>query len=366
MHSRSRAPQGDAAPGNSRPGVISRRSSVESIRRPPSAGAEYAAYPPNSPVLGGGAGGYGALATGSPSATDLSHDLARPNAPFMGPGSQESPDHSRRNSFHSAIHETSVAGAMQTLEGNSVPRMASVQSFRAPFLSPASRPGSSFWAPPAFPYGSTLGGSGSAVGLAKKAPMPSTRIAAKLTKEEKPWIGARDTPGRISWWLTVAMICAGAAVGALIIFQGYSSQQVFRGAVCSVMEDDYTRIQSLDSGTWNREVGLGGWGNGEFEAMSNRDQNLVFDHEGMHIRPTFVADEMYNGDWSPIFDGGEIDLGDDCLNSYNNNNNQTACSVKSSGNKTVLPPVFSARINTRGLKSIKFGRVEVKARLPVG
>ena len=46
-----------------------------------------------------------------------------------------------------------------------------------------------------------------------------------------------------------------------------------------------------------------------------------------------------------------------------------ACAVFSNSsisNMSVLPPVMSARITTRLSKSIRFGRVEVKAKLPTG
>jgi beta-glucanase (GH16 family) len=43
------------------------------------------------------------------------------------------------------------------------------------------------------------------------------------------------------------------------------------------------------------------------------------------------------------------------------------CSVRSNGTtKTIIPPVQSARLSTKGKKSIKYGRVEVVAKLPVG
>jgi hypothetical protein len=344
---------------------MSRRSSVESIRRPTSAGGDYSAYPPNSPVVGGNAAGYGALAQGSPSATDLTHrDLGRPVAPFMA-GAEPSPSNSRRSSMHSDMYRGSAAGAMQTLEGNGLPRVSSTATFRAPFLSPSSRPGSSFWTPPAYPYDSPHG-SGSAValgGLSKRAPMPSTRLANKLTAEEKPWIKKKDTPGRISWWLTVLMMLVGVAVGALIIFQGYSQTKVFRDPVCSKLSQDFRKMSSLDTDIWQYDVGLGGFGNGEFEATTNSDKTLYFSNQGMHLRPTLVAEDDFGGDWSQIFDGGSIDLGDACT--YKDTNS-SACSAKSSNNQTVLNPVYSARINTQASTSIKFGKVEVVAKLPKG
>lgn len=45
----------------------------------------------------------------------------------------------------------------------------------------------------------------------------------------------------------------------------------------------------------------------------------------------------------------------------------TACSVRSNTTaKTIINPVRSARLNTKGKKSIKYGRIEVTAKMPVG
>jgi beta-glucanase (GH16 family) len=43
------------------------------------------------------------------------------------------------------------------------------------------------------------------------------------------------------------------------------------------------------------------------------------------------------------------------------------CSVHSNSTlNVIIPPVRSARINTKGKKSIKYGRVEVVAKMPAG
>ncbi|KAK7689383.1 hypothetical protein QCA50_007175 [Cerrena zonata] len=120
------------------------------------------------------------------------------------------------------IYKNSAAAAMASngqLAGGeprtAIPRNSSVPSIsmRAPFLSPASRPTSTLWYPPSYPAypgspnpsdtvyppGSDqpsvpyLPASGSNPYLARKtkAPLPSSRLVQKLTKEEKPWIGEK-------------------------------------------------------------------------------------------------------------------------------------------------------------------------------
>ena len=49
------------------------------------------------------------------------------------------------------------------------------------------------------------------------------------------------------------------------------------------------------------------------------------------------------------------------------NTNQSACGVVSNiTTNTVVNPVMSARLSTRGKRSIRYGRVEVRAKLPRG
>lgn len=57
-----------------------------------------------------------------------------------------------------------------------------------------------------------------------------------------------------------------------------------------------------------------------------------------------------------------IDLGPDCTSDDRSN-----CLVSTNlANGSVVPPVRSARINTKVSRSIKYGRVEVTAKMPVG
>jgi hypothetical protein len=151
-----------------------------------------------------------------------------------------------------------------TLGGN-LPRNSS-QNFRAPFLSPASRPGSSLWAPPSYPsYPSFPGphsGAGSAVALAlpaPPAPAPSTRLAGKLTKEEKPWLQRAAPRARVSWWLTFGMMVLGLAGAAALCFFGVEGVDRFKDSeLCSVLNEQFETFDLTN--TWTREVQLGGFG----------------------------------------------------------------------------------------------------------
>jgi hypothetical protein len=369
---------------------------MESLRRPASVGAEYAQYP-------AAYGQYNHLAQASPSAADLHYggDLGRPQAPFMGPSSgsgsasgtstpgdpaQGSPNlgHSRRSSMQSlpppqrgsAVYHGSAAAVLASPVmtsshghgpvGGDLPRTSSVGTFRAPFLSPASRPNSSFWAPPSYPYagGSVVGGSGSQLGLGTAAlkhrpPMPSSRLASKLTKEEKPWIGEKDTLGRVSWWLTVIMMFIGIGAGAVLCWRGYVEVPILQDSkLCAEYISDFGTESLSGSSHWKRVVGLGGFGNGEFEIMTNEDKNSVIKNGKMYIIPTLTSDDRGK---DGITGGDTYDLGDDCTDK----NNASTCSV-SPGNGVLVPPVKSARLTTESFHSIAYGKVEIKAKLPRG
>ncbi len=74
--------------------------------------------------------------------------------------------------------------------------------------------------------------------------------------------------------------------------------------------------------------------------------------------PTLMSDDIGA---DSVFDGYTYDV-DNC-----STDNSTACSVSSQNStKTVVNPVLSARINTKGKKTIAYGKVEVKAKLPRG
>lgn len=183
-----------------------------------------------------------------------------------------SPSQTQLNAAYQA-GAASASASMQDLGGapvapfaaGALPRTSS-QTFRAPFLSPASRPGSSLWAPPSYMGSNTLGsgtngGSTTALALpAPPAPAPSTRLPGKLTKEEKPWMLGSAPRARVSWWLTALCMFIGVAGAALLCYFGLTTVDVFKNSqLCLVMNDDFSKGLDLTN-TWTREVQLGGFG----------------------------------------------------------------------------------------------------------
>jgi len=192
--------------------------------------------------------------------------------------------------------------------------------------------------------------------------MPSSRLANKLTREEKPWLAEKDSAGRVSWWVTVAMILVGVGCAGVLCWRGYVEVPMLPDSkLCVEYVSNFAGGESLDnSDTWTRVAGLGGFGNGEFEIMTPDAENSYIQNGKLYIRPTLTDQTSASPD--QMVDGFTYDLGDACSNP----GNQSTCKVTSRDGKVIIPPVKSARLSTQGKKSIAFGRVEVKAKLPRG
>lgn len=132
--------------------------------------------------------------------------------------------------------------------------------------------------------------------------------------------------------------------------------------MCIVYEDDFS-TGTLDESKWNYEVALDGFGTGSFDWTTSDPTNVYVDGTGLHIVPTLTnlttsitTDQLYNGYTLNLTTDGTCTETD-----------ATACSVTS--NSTLghmIPPVRSARINTMGKVGIRYGRVEVTAKIPQG
>lgn len=103
--------------------------------------------------------------------------------------------------------------------------------------------------------------------------------------------------------------------------------------------------------------------NAEFEMTTDSPNNSFVEDGKLYIVPTLSSD-IYGMD--AIMDNYVLNLtaqgictGDkvaDCVIGSNN----------TWGNYSVLPPISSARLTTKLSKSIKYGRVEVQAKMPTG
>lgn len=93
---------------------------------------------------------------------------------------------------------------------------------------------------------------------------------------------------------------------------------------------------------------------------------MFVDSEGLHIVPTLTT-ESTSITPEQLVDGYTLNLTKAGGDGSCTGASSAACSIRS--NKTtgaIIPPVRSARLNTRGKKSIRYGRVEVVAKMPRG
>jgi beta-glucanase (GH16 family) len=103
---------------------------------------------------------------------------------------------------------------------------------------------------------------------------------------------------------------------------------------------------------------------GTFEWTTDDPKNAFTDAEGLHIVPTLTVDST-NITEAEILDGYTLNLTTDgtCTSS----DPFTSCSIYSNRTAgTIINPVRSARLITRGKKTITYGKVVVVAKMPKG
>ncbi|KZV93954.1 concanavalin A-like lectin/glucanase [Exidia glandulosa HHB12029] len=176
----------------------------------------------------------------------------------------------------------------------------------------------------------------------------------------KPWLEVPDPRVRTSWWITVFLALVGVGLSALLVFNGIRTLPRI-GNVCLVLDEEFDG-PSLDTSIWTREVNMDGFGNGEFEMTTDSDTNSFVKDGKLFIVPTLTSDVIGR---PAILDGYTYNI--TSCTAANTKHNVTSCSaVSNSTAGAVINPVMSARLHTRNSKSIRYGRVEVKAKLPQG
>lgn len=90
------------------------------------------------------------------------------------------------------------------------------------------------------------------------------------------------------------------------------------------------------------------------------------DETGLHIVPTLTNETTeINNDM--IFNGYTLNLTKAGGDGSCTGTKATSCAIRSNSTTgKMIPPVRSARLSTKGKKAIRYGRVEVVAKLPRG
>ncbi|XP_056629844.1 uncharacterized protein LOC130440605 [Diorhabda sublineata] len=131
--------------------------------------------------------------------------------------------------------------------------------------------------------------------------------------------------------------------------------------VCSgdlIFEDNFSK---LDLTKWQHEQTLGGGGNWEFQWYTNNRSNSYVENGYLNIRPTLVADEFGND----FLYSGTLDINGGSPADQCTNPQWYGCS-RTGTPTNIVNPIKSARMRTIDSFAFKYGKVEVRAKIPAG
>ncbi|KAG2203113.1 hypothetical protein INT47_004920, partial [Mucor saturninus] len=131
---------------------------------------------------------------------------------------------------------------------------------------------------------------------------------------------------------------------------------------CLVFEDHF---DTLNFKNWQHEISLSGGGNWEFQYYTNNRTNSYVEDGILYLKPSMTADTVGE---DALKSGGKINLysgapSEDCTDNANFGCERMSGPV-AGGN--YLNPIQSARIRTIDSVTLRYGKVEVRARLPRG
>ncbi|KIY43228.1 concanavalin A-like lectin/glucanase [Fistulina hepatica ATCC 64428] len=207
---------------------------------------------------------------------------------------------------------------------------------------------------------------------------------------DKSWQKTRDPFSRIAYLVTYAVAFLGIVGGAIQCYFGYRNVPMMTGNLCPVLDESFDSEDGVfgPNGTFFREVDLSGFGTGEFD-MATTSSNNSFVRDGhLYIMPTLtedvigssavlngyiynVSDCTYNITHGSSYTSSSESTSDDANEAQSSTFNEEAylraCSAVSNTTAgTVINPVQSARLTTRYSAKIRYGKVEVRAKIPRG
>ncbi|EAU83458.2 hypothetical protein CC1G_04714 [Coprinopsis cinerea okayama7 len=224
-----------------------------------------------------------------------------------------------------------------------------------------------------------------------KKERPKSTMLDKEKPIEKPWAEVKDPYNRVAYFLTYGVMLIGILGGAARCFLGWNSVPIMKGKLCVVMDEEFNSADGLfgEGGKFFREVDMSGFGNGEFEMSTDSDENSYVKNGNLYITPTFTSDLIGE---DAVIDGHVFNI-TGCTFNITRGTSYTldagsqpldvsavgqdeefdlagyvkACSaVSNSTSGQIINPIRSARLSTRLSASIKYGRVEVRAKIPTG
>lgn len=218
-------------------------------------------------------------------------------------------------------------------------------------------------------------------GLKHKAPRMKSHMLKEGEEVPKPWKEKKEPRKAVAYWIVYVIVFIGIAVGGVQTYFTYKNVQLDRQPLCLVLDENFDNPDKVfgEGGSFFREVSMDGFGNGQFE-MTTTSQNNSFVKDGkLYIVPTLTSDNI---GVDAIFDKTVYNITDCTFNETQPDNGFVmragervfnlegylhACSrVSNSTSGAVINPVQSARLSTKKSASIRYGRVEVKAKMPHG
>ncbi|KAI9831758.1 MAG: hypothetical protein M1826_003089 [Phylliscum demangeonii] len=196
---------------------------------------------------------------------------------------------------------------------------------------------------------------GESTALAAEAGRSSYFRSRRVRKGEvqRPWLAKKDPKEK---WVTIIPIIGlvlGVILAAILVWDGLRTVVINQYRI--VLDENFHG--GFNDKIWTKEVEVGGFGNGQFEMTTNTNENVFVRNNQLIIKPT---------------------LQDESLITTNNVVNLTAKGICTSKiphncvaatnvtNGTIVNPVKSARINTKKGATIKYGRIEIMAKMPEG
>jgi hypothetical protein len=176
---------------------------------------------------------------------------------------------------------------------------------------------------------------------------------------DQPWLkDRRNRRDRYGNYIIYAFAVVGLGLSAVLCWD--AARKVVNHDYCLVLDEQF---EQLDNSVWNREVQTDGFGTGSFDWTTTEDTNSHVEGNMLWITPT-LTNETTTITEAQILNGYTLNLTTDktCTST-----DYHSCSVRSnSSTGPIIPPVRSARLTTQGKKTIKYGRVEVVAKMPKG
>jgi beta-glucanase (GH16 family) len=125
-----------------------------------------------------------------------------------------------------------------------------------------------------------------------------------------------------------------------------------------VFEDNFDTFRN---DIWNHEIQVGGFGTGEFEWTTANPANSYVVNNTLFIVPT-LTDQVLSPD--QVNNGYTLNL--TAMGTCTSTDVNQCVAISNSTAQTVINPVQSARLTTKGSRSIRYGKIEVVAKLPLG